>query len=80
MTSRLYTRYAGAPVDRPGGPWWYTDFRTTPDALAHFKRAYHPAIYAEVRLLEDWRCPNNRLPTHGNMDVCPPPEARGLIP
>jgi len=32
---RLYYWIAGAPLDRPGGPWWYRDFETSDDLIRH---------------------------------------------
>ena len=33
MIYRLYYWYKNAPADRPGGPWWYKDFKTVKERL-----------------------------------------------
>lgn len=60
---RLYSWYAGAPSDRPGGPWWYRDFTSTDrlneylNTQRYFLKAYAFSTGDEGVNLDDIRPP-----------------------
>lgn len=52
-TRRVYVWFIGAPEDRPGGPWWYHDFKCTREGyseLLSFIQAMRPFAYAMVQV------------------------------
>ncbi len=69
--TRVYYRFSGAPLDRPGGPWWYRDLPTARVAMS-YGRTMQP-VCDEVLVLYG---PN--LPDHDPMAIKPPKEATPL--
>jgi len=65
---RLFWRFVGAPIDRPGGPWWCRDFYTEGEACSHHG-IYQKGIIAEVRLYR------GKLPPVSTMNIWPPDDA-----
>jgi len=65
---RLYIWLRGAPKDRPGGPWWYHDFKDYKEMHSFFK-AMKPFL-CQAYLLS----PPRFLPEHDPMNIEPPAE------
>lgn len=66
---RLYFWIAGAPEDRPGGPWWYRDFMSEEDR-ERFLDDVRPFLYQYVYSR------NEEVPYHvdkGMLRIQPPP-------
>ena len=69
--TRVYYRFQGVPLDRPGGAWWYADYNHVHGAVEHGK-AMRP-FCDEVLILHGLN-----LPDHDPMAVKPPEGARAL--
>lgn len=61
---RLYYWLKNVPEDRPGGPWWYRDFRTKDERLTCFNDIVH--------MLHDYEFTDKNLPDHNHYDIKPP--------
>ena len=68
-TYRVYWWLRGIPAERPGGPWWYRDFRSQVGArrLLNDLREH----CREIRLAEF----SGALPPYSPWNIVPPPEA-----
>jgi hypothetical protein len=67
----LYFWFIGVPEDRPGGPWWVRDFRSS-DERARFFSAMFPFVHAYCETMghEVWD-PQNIKPPQGARIVYP---------
>lgn len=76
MEARIYYRYQGAPIDRPGGPWWYGDFETEESARNCISKNRLPfTMFAQAFLLVR---PKAQLPMHDPMEIAPPMDAEEI--
>ena len=72
MQYRLYYRYIGAPIDRPGGAWWYRDFLSNDERRFYVSdMAPHVAEFWYLTTADD-------LPLHVSMGIAPPIGHPGL--
>ena len=66
MTFRLYYWFDGAPVDRPGGPWWYRDFSKA-EERDWFLLNTRPFLRRWAETHGEW----GKLPDHNPMKIQP---------
>ena len=68
MRVRLYYWFKGAPEQRPGGPWWYRDFKAHGEMDAYLKDIEQFLQHAYV-------IEADVLPEHDPLEIVPPVEA-----
>lgn len=62
---RVYFWFRYVPADRPGGPWWYQDFRGEAER-GRFLNNLWPFLHAYALLA------GHDLPWHDPMEIRPP--------
>ena len=75
MVYRLYYWYNGAPEDRPGGPWWYKDFKTRYER-SEFLTCGHIFFKKYCRFNFENTLKNRNYYNHHPLKIAPPKECQ----